>query len=208
MAKTNLGQDWQARALAALNNSVTGAGATSITATTLSLTGLDGSAGTSLWNGQLLVMSGVWGVITSNTAANPTVVTIDRWYTPASPSGAAATTPTTGVWVILPGMAPAIYMGITTDAAAASASDTTLASEETTNGLGRAYCTYAHTASAATYTLTKAFTYTGSSSKTLHKAGIFVAAVGGTMPFETVLSADAIVATSGDQVTVTETVTM
>lgn len=206
--RTNLGADWQSRALGALNNGATGTGATSITATSASLTGLDGTAGTALWNGQLLAMSGVYGVITANTAANPTVVTIDRWYTPGSAGGAAAATPSTGTWVILPGMAPASWMGITTDTAAAAITDTTLASEETANGLGRAYATYAHTTSAASYTLTKAFTYTGSTSKTLHKIGVFVASVGGIMPLESVLSADSIVAANGDVTTVTETASL
>jgi hypothetical protein len=206
MARTNLGADWQARALGALTNSATGAGATSITATSASLTGLDGTGGTGLWNGQILAMNGVYGVILSNTAANPTVVTIDRWYNPATPGGAAATTPTTATWVILPGMAPAQWMGITVDTGTPAATDTTLTSEETANGLGRAYATYAHTTSAASYTLTKAFTYTGSTSKTLHKIAVFLGANGSIMPFIVNLNADAIVAANGDSVTVTETV--
>lgn len=204
--RTNLGADWQARALGGHTNAATGSGATSITATGASLTGLDGTGGTNLWNGQILAMSGVYGVITANTAANPTVVTVDKWYNPASPGGSAAATPSSGAWVILPGMAPASWMGITTDVAAPGATDTTLASEETTNGLGRAYASYAHTASAASYTLAKTFTYTGSSSKTLHKIGVFLALVGGIMAFESVLNADAIVAVNGDITTVTETV--
>lgn len=206
--RTNLGTDWHSRALGALTNAATGSGATSITATSASLTGLDGTAGTSLWNGQILVMNGVFGIIKSNTAANPTVVTIDRWYNPASISGAAAATPATGAWVIVPGMAPALWMGITTDTGSPAATDTTLTSEETTNGLARAQASYAHTASVANYTLTKAFTYTGSSPKTLHKIGVFLAETGGIMAFVTNLSADAIVAQNGDVVTVTETVSL
>jgi len=206
--RTNVGTDMQARALGALTNSATGSGATSITATTASLTGLDGTGGTNLWNGQVLAMSGVFAVITSNTAANPTVVTFDRWYAPATPGGSAASTPSTGVWVILPGMAPAQWMGITVDTGSPAAGDTTLAAEETTNGLARAYATYAHTPGVASYTLTKTFIYTGSSSKTLHKIGVFDATAGGVMLFETNLSADAIVAQSGDSVTVTETVSL
>lgn len=214
--RTNLGTDLQARAMGGLSNAAKGSGATSITATTLSLTGLDGSAGTNLWNGQILAFGGtVWGVILSNTAANPTVVTIDKWYDAAQPFNplTTASTPSTAAWQILPGQAPAMWMGITVDTGTIAATDTTLTSEETANGLGRtaAACSYAHTASASTYTVTRVFTYTGSSSKTLHKVGIFNAALAGTggiLLFESNMNADAIVAVSGDVCTVTETVTI
>lgn len=99
------------------------------------------------------------------------------------------------------------YMGITTDATAAAAGDTTLTSEETTNGLARAQATFAHTTGTNTSTLTKTFTYTGASSKVLAKIGIFNASSSGTMGIETVMSSTATVTTSGDNVTVTETFT-
>lgn len=214
MARTNLGADLQSRAMGGFTNTAKGTAMSSITATSASLTGLDGTGGTSLWNGQILSVGGtVFGVILSNTAANPTVVTIDKWYDPATPFNplTTAATPSTAAWEILPGMAPALWMGITVDTGAPAATDTVLTSEETANGLGRAVVapTYAHTASAASYTLTRTFTYTSTSSKTLHKVGIFNSAVvGGIMLFVTNLSADAIVAASGDAVTVTSTISI
>ncbi|HEX7276040.1 MAG TPA: hypothetical protein VF244_01575 [Acidimicrobiales bacterium] len=211
--RTNLGTDLQSRAMGALSNTAKGTAASSITATTASLTGLDGTGGTALWNGQILDLNGVFGVILSNTAANPTVVTVDKWYDPATPFNplTTASTPSTGAWEILPGMAPAMWMGITVDTGSPAATDTVLTSEETAAGLGRAAAApaYAHTASATTYTITRTFTYTGGSSKTLHKIGIFNSAVvGGIMLFVTNLNADAIVAVNGDAVTVTDTVTI
>lgn len=151
-------------------------------------------------------MSGVYAVITANTAANPTQVTLDRWYTPSNPGGSAASTPSTGTWLIAPGMAPASWVGITTDTGSPSLTDTTLPSEETTNGLARGYATLAHTAGATSSTLTITFTYTGSTSKTLHKVGTFNAAAGGPMVDESVLSNDALVSASGNTATVTLTV--
>ena len=205
--RTNNGVDLQSRALLALTNALTGTGTTAPTSTTITLDDQTSPGSTSVWNGQQITCGATWGVVKSNTNATPPVVTIDQWYTPASPGGAAASTPSAGRYHVNPGMVPAQFMAITTDTGAPSASDTTLTSEETTNGLARAYATYAHTTAGGTATLTKTFTYTGSTSKTLHKIGIFQGVTGTIMFFETVLSADAIVATNGDQVTVTETVT-
>lgn len=206
--RTNLGTDWHARALGALTNSKTGTGTTAPTATTITLDDATAPGSTSAWNGQLITCGAVFGVIVSNTNATPPVVTVDRWYDPTTPGGAAGTTPAAGRYQILAGMAPAQWMAITTDATAAAATDTTLGTEETTNGLGRAYATYAHTTSAASYTLTKAFTYTGSASKVLAKIGVFNASAGGIMTFESVLNATSTVNASGDVTTVTETVTL
>lgn len=204
--RTNNGVDLQSRAMLGLTNAITGTGTTAPTATTIKLDDQSAPGSTSAWNGQIVVCGATWGVILSNTNVSAPVVTIDQWYTPATPGGAAASTPSAGRYHILPGDGPAQFMAITTDTGSPSATDTTLASEETANGLARAYATYAHTTAATSSTLTKTFTYTGSTSKTLHKIGIFQGVTGSVMLFETVLSADAIVATNGDQVTVTETV--
>jgi len=84
--------------------------------------------------------------------------------------------------------------------------------EQTTNGLGRALCTYAHTngslGSNSTYTLTKTFTYTGSTATTIAKIGIFNASRAGIPMFVTSLPATATVTANGDTLTVTETVTL
>jgi len=84
--------------------------------------------------------------------------------------------------------------------------------EQTTNGLSRAICTYAHTKGSlggnTTYTLSKAFTYTGASATAVNKVGIFNASQGGVMMFTTALPAVATLAQSSDTLTVTETVTL
>lgn len=109
--------------------------------------------------------------------------------------------------------APANYMALSTSATAPSASDTVLAGEITTGGGGliRASATPAHTAGTNTYTLTKTFTVNGSDSVpvTIQKIGIFNAASSGTLVFETALTpTTATLSAVGDQLTITETVTM
>lgn len=224
MAKTDIGQGKQALALGGggvtgytnSSNAVTYT-ATSVTPTaspswTVSTTSNFGSA--NVWTGFYCVAGGgastaiVYGIITSNTA---TALTVDRWYNPASPTGAAATTPAANSsFIIIPGNAPAWYMGITTGTVAIT--DTSLASEETTAGLGRAPATFAHTFSSTVaqnaYTLTNTFTYTGSGAKVLNAIGIFDALTNGVPLFTTALSATATVTASGDAVTVTDTITM
>lgn len=99
------------------------------------------------------------------------------------------------------------YMAITTDATAAAATDTTLTSEETTNGLGRsAQLTPTHSAGATSSVFTKTFTYTGSSSKVIAKVGLFNASSSGTLVLETVLGSTATVNANGDTITITWTI--
>lgn len=143
-----------------------------------------------------------YGNIGSNSA---TVLTIDQWWNAAD--GTATTPASTNGYIILASNV-ARFMGLTTDVGAAAAGDTTLASEITTGGCGRALATYAHTGSTATYTLVKSFSVT--SGFTIHKGGLFTASnvtAGGIMVFEAVLSADAIVANL-DTLQVTATVTL
>jgi hypothetical protein len=108
--------------------------------------------------------------------------------------------------------AVAKWMALTANASAASASDTTLTAEIATGGGGliRAVATYAHTGSASTYTLTITYTANGSDSLpvTIAKMGVFDAASTGNLVYETLLSATATLTASGDQLTVTETVTI
>lgn len=101
--------------------------------------------------------------------------------------------------------APANYIGLTANATAPAAGNTTLTGEITTGTLARAQATYAHTAGTATYTLTK--TFTSDQTVTIAKIGVFNAATGGTMVFETLLNATASLV-SGDQLQITETVTL
>jgi hypothetical protein len=123
----------------------------------------------------------VYGVILSNTA---TQLTVDQWYNPASATGAAGTTPNaTGQYQILPGQNPASWLALSSDATTPTSAYTTLVSELTTNGFARAVGTYAHTAAATTYTLTKLFTASGTA--TINTEGVFGSAVSatGVLPF-------------------------
>lgn len=104
------------------------------------------------------------------------------------------------------------FMALTANATTPAAGDTTLTAEIVTGGGGliRASAAYAHTAAAATYTLTKTFTANGSDSLpvTVNKMGIFDASSVGNMPFETLVSPAITFNASGDQGTITETVTV
>src|SRR5207244_3715603 len=100
-----------------------------------------------------------------------TVLTVDQWWkaddtvgtTPASTSG----------YSIIPTCIPR-FMGLTTDAAAAAAGDTTLTTEITTGGCARTKATYAHTGGAATYTMQVVFSVT-STFTNIHKMSLFTA---------------------------------
>jgi hypothetical protein len=144
----------------------------------------------------------VMGVIVSNTG---TALTVDQWY---NATGGVGTTPNaTGQYFIVPGGMPAMYLALTSDAGAASAADTTLASEATTNGFARALGTWAHTAAATTYTLQKLFTAAGS--LTVNKEGVFASAVAalGAFPFESAEPTPPALI-SGDTLTQTVTITI
>lgn len=208
MTKVNAGNDMQARMMggqqAGFTGTSTGTGATSLTDS--------GQAwGTTQFVGAwVLGAGGVYGVILSHTA---TVLTIDRWSNVATPGGAAGSTPgATSAYTILPGAAPAWFMALTANATAVSASDTSLTAEITTGGGGliRKICTYAHTGAAASYTLTAVYTANGSDALpvTIAKVGIFNSLVSGQMLFETLLGTTATLSASGDQLTVTDTVSL
>lgn len=146
----------------------------------------------------------VYGNIVSNTTS---VATIDQWWTAAD--GVGTTPASTNAFIIgAGGISSVRFMALTTDSGAASASDTALATEITTNGGGRGLATYAHTMGAATSTLQKAYTITGTLTA-IHKMGLFCHNTASTGPvvFETVLNADATVV-NGDTLTVTDTITV
>lgn len=168
---------------------------------------------TNQWTGYRVSAAGVYGVVLSNTA---TTLTIDRWSNPATPGGAAGSTPgAISAYQINPGGAPAMFVGLTANSGAPAAGDTSLSGEITTasGGLVRKIAPWAHTAGTNTYTLTPVYTANGSDTLpvTVAKIGVFssmvVAAVTQTMMFETLFSATATLSSSGDQLTVTETVT-
>lgn len=210
-------RDWEAKALGGGLGAFFGAGATGNATSAPTATTFTNSGGAFPTTNQglagMIVAAGpnasgagavVFGVIVSNTA---TVLTVDQWYNPAT--GAAGTTPNaTASYQILPGQFPAMFLALTSDAGAPAASDTTLASEATTNGFARAIGTWAHTAAASTYTLQKVFNATGS--LTVNKEAVFGAANttgGGVMPFESAEPSPPVLI-SGDQLTQTVTITI
>lgn len=209
-------RDWQSKLMgggpnmffgATASGSATATGATSLTNASASFpTAGQALAGSIVAAGPNTSGAGsiAWGVIVSNTA---TVLTIDQWYNPGT--GAAATTPNaTATYQILPGQFAAPYLAVTTDSVAPAASDTTLASELTTNGFTRALGTYAHTAAASTFTLTH--TWTASGTDTINKEAVFGAVNttgGGVMPFESA-EPNAPTLVSGDTLQNTVTITI
>jgi hypothetical protein len=96
------------------------------------------------------------------------------------------------------------YIGLTTNASAPAAGDTTLTSEIASGGLTRAQGVYSHTGGTTSYKIT--YTFTASATHTaVAKAGLFNASSSGTMVFETLLSSTATLA-SGDTLTIEWTV--
>lgn len=207
--KTTVGMDWLHNNMGGLITPTTHSPATNVTAT--AVTGTGSTLTSDALKGMRIVMpitslttKPVYGNILSNTTS---VIQVDGWW---NENQAAGTTPaSTSAYFVLPGQGPASYIGLTTDAAAAS-DVTTLPSEITTNGLQRALATFAHTGGTTTYTLSKTFSASGTHTN-VHKAGNFTggygAAGGGILVANTVLNADATLA-SGDSLAVTWTWTL
>lgn len=105
--------------------------------------------------------------------------------------------------------AAANYIALSSDATPPAAADTTMSGEinNAGGGINRAQAAYAHTNGTQVYTLTKTFTANAldGSANTIRKVGVFNAATGGTLVFETAVTAPPTLV-SGDQVTITETV--
>lgn len=202
---TNAGKDMVADNLgdSAGYTGTAGSAGSAPTATTLTDAGSPGWT-TDAWKGHVVVAGSAYGVIQSNTA---TVLTVDKWYQPGSPGGAAATTPSASVtFVIVAGNQSAFWIALTTNTDAPAAGDTSLTSELSADGLSRKTATYAHTDGTATYTLSATWTSSGGTN-TVAKIGVFNSSTGGRMPFTTLISS-APTLISGDQLTVTETVTI
>lgn len=108
--------------------------------------------------------------------------------------------------------AVAKWVALTANATAPAAGDTTLTGEITTAGGGliRKAGTYAHTAAAASYTITTVFTANGTDALpvTIAKRGIFDAASAGNLVFETLLGTTATLSASGDSLTLTDTISL
>jgi len=151
-----------------------------------------------------LTTAPVWGNIGSNTTS---AITVDAWYLQSDAAG--STPASTSFGLILPGLAPARYMALTTDQGAPANGDTTLTAEQNANGVARALATYADTG-ATTFTQYKIWTCSGSGITALHKAGLFTSgtlASAGTLVADTALNADATLAVA-DTLAVTWTWTI
>lgn len=203
----NGGRDQAAAMLGGqLGFGVSGTIATGSSSTTLTATGTPFVA--SAYIGAIVVAeestnAPVHATIISNTTS---VLTVDAWR---NGDDSAGTTPgSTANYHIIAGSAPIRYMALTENASGASASNTSLTGEITTGGCGRALATYAHTLGAATYTLSKTFSVSGTF-PAIHRAGLFPVSTASSalLAFETVLNADASVV-SGDSLAVTWTVTL
>lgn len=168
----------------------------------------------------------VMGVIVSNTAS---VITVDQWY--AVPmTGAAGTTPSAAsAGIVLPGGSQAAWIALSTDTTTPAATDVTSTSglwangtsggtvtEQTANGLARAYCGSGNPGTAPSFPAAQEFefqqtwTYTGSTSVTIAKVVLFnAAAVAGCLAIlDTLLSSTATLSASGDTLQVTWTITL
>ncbi len=217
---TNIGRDWLSGAIGGFvpaGNTVASDISTGTSGTTITGTG-------SVWTASNLAtpqlgLAGMRVYAAPHTATNPVVymniisntnniITGDQWWKADDTTG---TTPTSGdAFILSPGSpASARFMALTTNASAASASNTVLASEITSNGGARALATYAHTFGIATFTLQKAYAITGVLTA-IHRMGLFTAlssAGADPMIFETVLNQDVTVG-NGDTLTVTDTLTV
>jgi hypothetical protein len=182
--RTTVGGDWQGALMGGgIADATYGTGtaaATTATTVTLPTSGAPGS--TTKWNGQTIVIGNRFGIVNSNTNANPPVITIDGWHDPLSP-GTIASTPAAGVYVLVQGQSPIQYLALTADAGAPAAGDTALTAELAANGFTRAFGTYSHTGGTAAFSLAKTFTCTGGST-TINKEAVFLGVAASTMPFE------------------------
>jgi hypothetical protein len=217
MTRVAVGRDIESAALLAFQPAYRGTSTTAPTATTFTTDGVNIPANSVV--GQMIVVGSVFGIIQSNTSATNSVLTVDRWYDitalPANVNAAAAATPAAGVWQILAGQAPAAYMGLTATVTAAVDGDTALTGELNAAGaagLNRQLATYAHTAAGTTTTLTKTFTATAADALpvTIAQMAIFqgVVLAASRMVFRTVLNATGTLSAIGDQLQLTDTVTL
>lgn len=229
MGLTNMGKDLVSRAIGGDTAGFAGTNA-STTGTTLTDAGTPfpaSSGGPPAQAGLVghIVVGGTtsatetYGVIISNTTS---VLTVDQWHDPTAPeSTRSAPVSGSSPYMVLQGGAPAFYMGVTANATAFSATDTTLASEIWTSGGGirRRLASWAHTTGNNPYTIANTFTVNGSDTGlpiTVAKIGLFQHFVNttvttsnsGQMLFETVLGSSAVLSAIGDNVAITDTVTL
>jgi hypothetical protein len=205
--KTDIGDDHQAHVMGgdlAANSGDTG---TSTAATATSLIDATKSWTTNQWTGHIVYSANRYGIVASNTG---TTLTIDKWYDPTNPGGAAGSTPAAGVYVVGYGGFPGAWAGVTENATAPALGDTALAGELAGSGWDRRLCAWSHTAGANTYVLTTTFTSSDATTRVIAKAGFFNCSrivAGNRMLFETLVSPTATLVSS-DQLTLSDTVTI
>lgn len=233
MGLSNIGRDAVARLVGGDPAGIAGT-ATSTTATSLTNTGASfpvsvvGPPDNGGLVGHIVVAGSaaanfVYGVIIKSTA---TVLTVDAWHDPAAPETIGSLPAGTAPYIVLPGGAPCFWMGISVATRAFNAADTVLTNDGSTvselwfsgGGLRRRLASWAHTNGTATYTLANTFTANGSDTlpQTIAKIGVFQHYVNTTVTtsnsgiilFQTLLSATATLSASGDNVAVTDTVTI
>lgn len=161
----------------------------------------------------------VWGNVLSNTSGG--VLTVDRWYSAATPGGAAPSAPSAGWYYQLAdgGNVSTWFVALTTTNITPAHGDTNLSGEYTTasGGFLRKISPYTQTSGVASRSLTLVPVFTGNGSDTYPSTFYAIGVFGGMVvtsstpftpyKFETSLNASATVNASGDQLTVTETVT-
>lgn len=204
---------------------------TATVTTTSSLTGSGGAThATNDSQGQVLVCLSstggqVYGIVASNTSGATPVFTVDRWYNPANPGGAVGTQPAASTfYLLLAGGPPMLFMGISANNSAPAVGDNYSggAANWVTNGLMTGEIATAggglipkitvgaHTAGTNTLTATATFTANGSDTLpvTIAKMGIGPSILAATRRgLQTLLSATATLNVSGDQLTITDTIT-
>ena len=157
----------------------------------------------------------VWGNVLSNTS---TALTVDRWYAPATPGGSAGSTPSgTAAYLIADGgVVSAWFMGLTATNITPGATDHALSGEYTVagGGLVRKICPYALTSGTSPMTMTLTPVFTANGTDTLPQTfyaislgvSMVVAATTLIQKFEASLSAPQTISASGDQLTVTSSI--
>lgn len=207
--KTTVGMDWLHNTMGGLpgkDGALTASSATSATPAGGGMT-VDAYKGMIVWcpiTG--ITTAPVYGNIGSNSA---TVLTVDGWWVGTADTMTGTTPAATNGYHIGRSGGPARFIGLTTDTGGPAVGDTVLTTEITTNGLGRAKGTFAHTGGTTTFTVSNTFAATGTQAN-IHKAGLFTAAnttAAGVDVANTNLNADASVA-NGDSLAVTWTWTL
>jgi hypothetical protein len=206
------------------------------TASAATATTLTGSAETNASRaanecaGMILVVSAnsagtgskVYGVIISHTSGTTPVYTVDRWYNEATPGGAAGTTPNATSFYSVIAAPPDIFVALSTDTTAKSLGGTAgtadsptiaqaLTGEITTAGGGLIRKIAPIGNSGASVTLTPVFTANGTDSLPVTvgtaAASPSIVATNGALDYMTLVSPTATLSASGDQLTLTWTMT-